>query len=58
MFQVSHAGCLDAKVVNNKAGGDIMPHVMPQTKRVLTLIVAFDGEVFFEEFICKDAGLG
>ncbi len=57
MFHVTHAGCLDAKVVNIKAEGDVMPHVMPQSRHVLTLIVASDGKAFLEEFAPKDAGL-
>jgi hypothetical protein len=57
MFPVGHAGHLNAKVVNNKVEGDVTPHVMPQSRRVLTLIVASDGKAFFGEFVCKDAGL-
>jgi hypothetical protein len=57
MFHVSHAGCLDAKDINNKAKGDDMLHVMPKSRCVLTLIIASDGKVFLEEFVCKDAGL-
>jgi hypothetical protein len=45
------------KIVDDKAEGDVTPHVMPQSRRVLTLIVASDGEAFLEEFVCKDAGL-
>jgi hypothetical protein len=29
MFHVSHTGCFDAKVVDNKAEGDVTPHVPP-----------------------------
>jgi hypothetical protein len=57
MFHVSRAGYFDAKVVGNKAEGDVTPHVTPQSRRVLTLIVASDGKAFLEEFVCKDAGL-
>jgi hypothetical protein len=57
MFHVGYAGCLDDKVVNNKEEGDVMPHVMPQSRRVLTLIVASDGKVFLKEFVRKDASL-
>ncbi len=57
MFHVSHAVCFYAKVVNDKAEGDVMPHVMPQSRRVLTLIVVSDGKAFLKEFICEDAGL-
>jgi hypothetical protein len=57
MFHVGHAGHLDAKVVNNKAKGDVMPHVMPKSRCVLTLIIASDGEVFLKEFVREDAGL-
>jgi hypothetical protein len=57
MLHVGHAGCLDAKIVNNKAEGDVTPHMTPQARRVLTLIVASDGEAFLEKFVCKDAGL-
>jgi hypothetical protein len=39
MFHAGHACCFDAKAVDNKAEGDVMPHVMPQSRRVLTLIV-------------------
>jgi hypothetical protein len=45
------------EVVDNEAKGDVTPHVMPYTRRVLALTVASDGKVFFEELICKDAGL-
>jgi hypothetical protein len=55
MFHVSHAGRFDATVVNNKAEGDVMSHVRPQSRRVLTLIVASDGKAFLKEFVCKDA---
>ncbi len=54
MFHVGYAGHLDAKVVGNKAEGDVTPHVMTQSRHVLTLIVASDGKVFLEEFVCKD----
>jgi hypothetical protein len=57
MLHDGHAGCFDAKIVDDKAEGDVTPHVMPQTWHVLTLIVASDGKAFFEEFVCKDAGL-
>jgi hypothetical protein len=57
MFHVGHAGRLDAKVANNKAKGDVMPHVMPQSRRVLILIIASDGKAFLKEFVRKDAGL-
>ncbi len=57
MFHVGHAGCLDAKAVDDKAEGDVMPHVPPQSRRVLTMIVASDGEVFLEEFVCEDTCL-
>ena len=57
MFCVGHACCVDAKVVDENAGGDVMPHVMPQSRHVLTLIVASDGKAFLKEFVCKDAGL-
>jgi hypothetical protein len=29
MFHVSHTGCFDAEVIDDKAKGDVMPHVMP-----------------------------
>jgi hypothetical protein len=58
MFHVGHTGHFDAKVVNNKAECDVMPHVTPQTRHVLTLIEASDGKAFFVDFICKDASLG
>jgi hypothetical protein len=58
MFHVGHASCFDAKIVDDKAEGDVTPHVTPQTRHVLTLIVASDGEAFLKEFICKDADLG
>jgi hypothetical protein len=58
MFHVGHAGCFDAKVVIDKSEGDVTPHVMPQSRRVLILIVASDGKAFLKDFICKDAGLG
>ncbi len=57
MFHVSHAGRLDAKVVDDKAEGDVMPHVVPQSRCVLTLIVASDGKAFLVEFVCEGAGL-
>ncbi len=57
MFHVGYAGHLDAKAVNNKANGDVTSHVMPKTRRVLTLIIASDGEEFLKEFVCKEAGL-
>ncbi len=34
MFHVSHAGRLDAKVVKDKANGDVMLHVMPKSRHV------------------------
>jgi hypothetical protein len=58
MFLVGHAICFDAKVVNDEAKGDVTPHVTPQTRHVLTLIVALDGKAFFEEFVRKDATCG
>jgi hypothetical protein len=57
MFHVNHAVLFDAKVINDMAEGDVMPHVTPQSRHVLTLIVASDGEAFLKEFICEDAGL-
>jgi hypothetical protein len=57
MFHVGHAGCLDTKVINNKAKGDVTPHVMPKSRHVLTLITASDGKVFLEKFVPKDASL-
>jgi hypothetical protein len=57
MFCVGHAGHLDAKVVNNKTKGDVMPHVMPKSRHMLTLIIASDDKAFLEEFVCKDADL-
>ncbi len=45
------------KIVDDKAEGDVTPHVMPKSRCVLTLIVASDGKVFIKEFVCKDAGL-
>jgi hypothetical protein len=48
MFHGSHTGCFDAKVVINQAEGDVMPHVMPQTRRMLALIVASDGRAFLK----------
>ncbi len=58
MLHVGHTGNLNAKVVHDKAQSDVASHVLPQTRCVLRLKVASDGEVFFEEFICKDASLG
>ena len=57
MLHVGHAGHFDAKVVNDKAEGDVTPHVMPQSRHVLTLIVASDGKAFLEKFVPEDAGL-
>jgi hypothetical protein len=57
MFHVGHADCLDAKVLNDKAKGDVTSHVMPKSRHVLTLKIASDGEAFLEEFVHKDAGL-
>jgi hypothetical protein len=57
MLHVGHAGHFDAKVVNDKAEGDVTPHVMPQSRCLLTLIVASDGKAFLKEFVCKDASL-
>jgi hypothetical protein len=57
MFHVGHAGHLDAKVVDDKAKSDVTPHVMPKSRRVLTLIIASDGGAFLEEFVPMDAGL-
>ncbi len=48
MFHVSHAGHLDAKVVDDKEKGDVRPHVTPKSRCVLTLIIASDGEAFLE----------
>jgi hypothetical protein len=33
------------------------PHVTPKSRRVLTLILASDGEVFLEEFLRENDGL-
>jgi hypothetical protein len=57
MFHVGHAGCLDAKVVNDKAKGDVTPHVTPKFMHVLTLIIASDGKAFLKECVHKNAGL-
>jgi hypothetical protein len=57
MLHIGHTGHLDAKVVHDKAKSDVASHVLPQTRCVLTLIVASDSKAFFEEFICKDASL-
>jgi hypothetical protein len=57
MFHVGHAGCLGAKVVDDKAKGDVTPHVTPKSRHVLTLITASDGKALLKEFVCKDAGL-
>jgi hypothetical protein len=57
MFHVGHADPLDAKVVSDKARGDVTPHVMPKSRRVLTLIIASDGMAFLKEFVRDDAGL-
>jgi hypothetical protein len=48
MLHVGHTGHLDAKVVHDEAKSDFAPHVSPQTRCVLTLIVAFDGKAFFK----------
>ncbi len=45
------------KTFINKAEGDVIPHVMPQSRCVLTLIVASDGKAFLDKFVPKDAGL-
>jgi hypothetical protein len=37
-----------SKVVHDEAKSDVVPHVLPHTRCVLTLIVAFDGKAFFE----------
>ena len=58
MLHVGHTGHLDARVVHDEAKSDVASHVLPQTRCVLRLKVASDGEVVFEEFICKDASLG
>jgi hypothetical protein len=57
MIHVGHAGHLDAKVVDNKAKGDVTPLVTPKSRRVLPLMIASDSEAFLEEFVHKDAGL-
>jgi hypothetical protein len=57
MFHVGHAGCLNAKVINDKAKGDVTPHGTPKARHVLSLIIASDGKAFLKEFVCKDASL-
>jgi hypothetical protein len=57
MFHVGHAGCFDAKVIDGKANNDVMPHVTPKSRCVMTLIIASVGKAFLKEFVCEDAGL-
>jgi hypothetical protein len=57
MLHVGHTGYLDAKAITDKAKGDVMLHVMPKARRVLTMLIVSDGKAFLEEFVCKDAGL-
>ncbi len=54
MFHAGHAGCLDAKVIDDKAKGDVTPHGTPKARHVLALIIASDGKAFL---LCKDASL-
>jgi hypothetical protein len=56
MLHVGDAGCLDAKIIDDKAEGSLL-HVTPKSRHVLTLIVTSEGKVFSEEFVCEDAGL-
>ncbi len=53
MFHIGHAGRLDAKVVGDKAKGDVMPHVMPKARCVLTLIIASDGKACFKGLFAR-----
>jgi hypothetical protein len=58
MFHVGHAGRLDAKAANNMAKGDVMPHVMPKARHVLTFIIVSDGKAFLEGLVSRMAACG
>ena len=58
VVHVIHVGHFYSKIVDNKAENNAMPDVAPETWSVLALVIAFGGEVFFEELVGKDAGLG
>ncbi len=49
---------LDAKVVDHKTEADVLPHVTPQARCVLAMIVSLCIESLFKEFVGKDASLG
>ncbi len=48
----------DAEVVDNKTEDDAAPHVPPEARCVLALVVPFFGEALFKELVGEDAGLG
>ncbi len=39
VIEIGHVCYFDAKVVNNEAKGDGLPHVTPQSQQVLALII-------------------
>jgi hypothetical protein len=39
VIEIGYVRNFDAKVVNNEAKGDGPPHVMPQSRHVLALII-------------------
>jgi hypothetical protein len=53
-----HVIDFDAKVINNETNGDGRTHVVPQSKRVLALMVPLGGNLFFQQLVCKNASLG
>ena len=48
----------DAEVVDDKTEDDAEPHVPPETRGVLVLVVPFFGEALVKELVGEDAGLG
>jgi hypothetical protein len=52
-------GCgFNAKVVDDEAEHDVAPHVPPEAKGVLTMMIPFCIQIFLEEFVGQYAGLG
>jgi hypothetical protein len=51
-------GGFNAKVVDDEAEHDVVPHVPPESGGVLTMIIPFWIQTFLKEFVGQYAGLG
>ncbi len=58
MSDVFEGGGINAKVVDDEAEHDVMPHVPPEAGGMLTMIIPFCVQTFLEEFVGQYAGLG